>query len=178
MQFKVEIKEEKDMPNFLVHPSFNADPEETFVIFASNESDARSKALNLYSKHDLFREYVESFYVNDGFVELFCEDDKGYLYNDDDEDTFSYREDLYTRFAQDEKKILAYIDEIVIGNVRSFFQDRSGLAEIYLNEYNKKELTASGFPEDMYCYILEKTEFSYFGRIIVSPIKIKESHSL
>jgi hypothetical protein len=161
------------MPTFLVFPSSDVDQEETFIVEASDEAEARSKSLELYSENKYFREYVESFSMNRGFIEVFLEDESGNFY----EEFFDYRIDLYKKFEKDEQKIEAYIEQMIEKNVRAFFQDRPDLAALYLYEYQNSPFAASEFPSEMYSYILEKTNFSYFDEILVYPIELREKQS-
>jgi hypothetical protein len=80
------------MQTFLVFPCSDVSPEETFIVEASDEAEAKSKSLLFYSEDPFFQEYVKSFSVNSGFIEVFLDDERGFLY--DEEFFYDYRVDL------------------------------------------------------------------------------------
>lgn len=158
------------MDVYLIYPKTDGIlPEEIHVIKANSFSEARLKALDLYSRDDMFLQYVLDISLG-GFVSEFYEDKDGYFL---DEYGF-YVERLANMFSRDLNKLEEYVDINVELNLRKFFGAMEEFAEVLIEPFLKKEKIAKHVSYEMCRYIMDKQNFGYLDGINIKRVDFDE----
>lgn len=156
---------------YLIHPAVDGfTAEEVRVIKAKNSKEARNKAVRLFSKDEMFREYVRDLSVNLGFVSMFFEDEDGNFVDD----YGFYNARMLNMFGNNFDKLEEYIEVKVELNIRKFFDAKEEFADILVRPFLKGNKIVDNIPDEMFEYILDKEDFNYYGGMVLKKINFDD----